>query len=453
MHCNQTRRKSSHLPLLVAALSACFSCGGIDPNDPEQVFDAESNGEVSEVKAGINLAGISNPLASLGAAIDHIVDEVFGNPEFHRTPNNPNDDDSDYTGPREINIIGVPSLKPESIRTYTYDDYRRGRAPTLVGREPNNGAPFVGVLEDYRCCFYRNLPAILTAVIPADKSGDKLGGLILTNRVLRRPAASQRPLTRAIAELRAAPVATDPFVAYGLLGLRATLVQDAQQGSTVASPTHYDREENRLYVNEQDLAEYGLVVVLHEVLHVALYKAVKNKVITSTQYQNIVRLNQTHFANYDGYVGLSGGPKGGDATIALNLLQHRQLGMEKAFSIGYSMLILGRSMMSLSFFGSKTHPGAVKFSQDVYQNKRIATIRFIAQNATLQKPLHIIDSDASFDKTSRFLNQFLDKSTSTRSIIQPAFTAIRSELGARCGGKVCDREPGPVRVLLPNGPL
>lgn len=326
---------------------------------------------------------------------------------------------------------------PRIIYYYSYDHYAEGVAPTRVPSIPD-GQPRIGYWVDrYLGFFFNALPEKIYAFTPTsngkykgDQSDIRKKLLLprITNELRSNPTGSNRLAMDLYRELLSSPIAKNPIVAYGLSNLKFEVIKQVNS-EVVGSPTHFDRLRNTLYVNEEDLEKYGFVVILHECLHAALYRAFENGLISKTAHDNLVRMNQRRFPDYTGYVGAVGWPEGtsGVFRTELNLSSSGDLGPEKAYALGYTYTLLNYYRNQLT---SSQRRLADLFMDAVESNKKISTV-------TIKVPTF---PDVSFDlrlihdgkntkdrnaKVKAFIDAFTNAKSGPRKDIQILYDALK----------------------------
>lgn len=323
---------------------------------------------------------------------------------------------------------------------YTREQMENGKGPTLFKRTSSVGYEGVGfVKRQYLCCFYNNLPRKIYAHAPIAEGKQRtvkqlrknMMPLVISNTIYREVARTNRLANNLYAQIKKMPFMRNPIVAYGLKNLKYKVIYDKGNGKKSSSPTHFDRTTQTLYINEEDIKEYGFVVLLHEALHAALYNAKKNKIISERAYTKIASMNKRHFSNYTGYVGVVGstnsdGLRKYGVVIDANLYSSGMLGPEKAFTIGYTYALIYQFRNELS---RAERVFADKFLKDVEDNKKIADVTIDLPtfgSGTFDLRL-ITDNDNKEQKTARFTRMFLNPSSLPRREIQVLYNAIRNE--------------------------
>lgn len=324
---------------------------------------------------------------------------------------------------------------PNDNWLYTKEDYLAGRDPKRTsGRSSPWGVPFIR--RQYTCCFYNHIPTELYAYAPVagnhrtvKKIRKKLMPLVITNKVYREIAPSNKAADAVYRRLLNMPIAKNPIVAYGLANLKYKVINDKGGGKKVSSPTHYDRTNGILYVNSEDIRDYGFVVILHESLHAALTTALDKKIISNKTYGNLAMMNTRYFGNFTGYVGVVGAPDSSKwrnkykTSIDLNLYSSGMLGPEKAFTIGYTYALLRYYRAQLS---AADRAFANKFISDVESNKKIANVTIDVPTFSLAKfNLRLISDDKNrASKVKYFIEMFNNPNSSARRDIRVLHDAL-----------------------------
>ncbi|MEO1173169.1 MAG: hypothetical protein AAFX94_14140, partial [Myxococcota bacterium] len=216
-----------------------------------------------------------------------------------------------------------------------------------------------------------------------------------------------------------------PIIAYGLEQARFKLIRDVEDSPTF---TALEAGVPTIYVNENDLWAYGPVVLTQELLHAAIKKARHDAVIWQWHYDRVAGLNERYFSHFDGYVGTNG-PRGNNSLAGddASLLYHTGFGREKAFTIGYSYLLLKENYGSFSQ-GEKSKVD--QYFRDVEGNIKIADISIEVSEHQMedrhersyrphQGPLHLLGSNVNGSQADWFVDQFLNSSSAVRKWIKP----------------------------------
>lgn len=419
--------KIHHVLLLVGVLGL-VACGpeALDALTPEEGI------ETTEQPQSTLEGGNSQVFRDLhGAQKD--MEKYFNDPRNY-------DSNGNYKGGNAY-YYSVPSM---DVYRQTYEDYRQGRAPQLMpyqqGKGVITGEPNERLFsEEYRCCFFAQLPARMKALIVKGEGGKN--EVIAVNEFKKQRASSQTRLNNAIKTLKASVYGKDPIVAYGLKYMNAVQINNVRAGKYLGSPSHYSIKDDIVYINGADLDAYAYHVVLHEAIMLAVREAGRRKDITPALRQAASRMNKTYFSSYDGYIGMVGGARVSDGD-ALNLYDNGQLGAYKAFALGYHA-----SLAYNSWLENKAGASTLTFLKKIRANPKISMIEFIGTSkygdtVKFTKNLHLIHENASDSKVQAYFDTYLmEASEPRRAVINPIFSALRSALKGKCNGETCASEP------------
>jgi len=323
---------------------------------------------------------------------------------------------------------------PKNVYHYTFRNWVYDEGPSRVSSLPYD-AYWVGYNKGISGFFYASLPKKIEAYSPVGKKKStysrirkNLLPLVVMNQTIREVAQSHQLAHDAYKKLMSMSISRNPIVAYGLKNLRYKVIFDRGDGKESSSPTHYDRNEGVLYLNADDLRNHGWVVLLHESLHVALSKSFNEKVISKTAHEKLVFMNRNYFKDFSGYVGMVGFNDKDfiekyKLSIELNLLYSGEIGREKAFTVGYTYVLLNNHMKNFSKADADL---ANQFIKAVENNKEIAEVYFYVPTFSRMSFMlkMITDGDKQGKAVKKFTDLLIKKKSGPRQEIQVLYDAI-----------------------------
>ncbi len=330
----------------------------------------------------------------------NIFASLFSRPPMNSQPtpslSNDSDDDDDYHG---------ASSEPN-----------QDLSPSTVNRDQSYSVTpsAKSIASSAAKFFYARLPEFNVVSWDYDHTQSYINdaySVQLDYDLVRDPVNDQSALLDALNKMRLSPVADDPFFQVGLSQTsKIILIKDIYQVTGfVGSPSQFDSDSNTIFINESDLAEYGVVVVFHELIQSGLYNSLNQGYITEEEYLELMALNQLEFNSYQGYVGNLPDPV---------------LSAGKAFAIGYTYYKLNRYFQSLN---SKDQDQINLFNQDLNQN---SVISYMNQSGN-KMPICLItcdfESNGSFQQSD--VQNFLDIFSNTSSSILTKIEKIAEVVG------------------------